>query len=255
MAQKYEKERKRKSSASTTVSQSTRRDEETDGADEWPLPAIPAPVPAPASLKHPANACLTYNRVPWKLRIRKEVFHPNEPIGPPIALDLLFAQVSADVFGMTPSLRISPQEKVAAINMLNGHGVTAETIRSQNVRAIVKRHLIDMAREWPLYFARLFPVQGAPQYPDVSIMGISHNGLYLARRDADYLIVVQAIPFAEIQNAITLPRPASLQLNLRNGKNVALHAVRAAAIQAMVTLFVQEFRKVSANKSFYFFVH
>ncbi|XP_061392176.1 LOW QUALITY PROTEIN: unconventional myosin-XV [Musca vetustissima] len=250
MAQKYEKERKRKSSASTTVSQSTtRRDEETDGGDEWPLPAIPAPVPAPASLKHPANACLTYNRVPWKLRIRKEVFHPNEPIGPPVALDLLFAQVSADVFGLTPSLRISPQEKAAAINMLSGHGVTAETVRSQNVRAIVKRHLIDMAREWPLYFARLFPVQGAPQYPDVSIMGISHNGLYLARRDADYLIVVQAIPFAEIQNAITLPRPASLQLNLRSGKQVALHAGRAAAIQAMITLFVQEYRKTQSKAS------
>lgn len=253
MAQKYEKERKRKSSAaSTTVSQSTRRDEETDGADEWPLPAIPAPVPAPPSLKSPANACLTYNRVPWKLRVRKEVFHPNEPIGPPIALDLLFAQVSSDVFGLTPSLRISPQEKAAAINMLNGHGVTVESIRSQNVRAIVKRHLIDMAREWPLYFARLFPVQGAPQYPDVSIMGISHNGLYLARRDADYLIVVQSIPFNEIQNAITLPRPASLQLNLRNGKNVQLHAARASAIQAMITSFVQEFRKVS--NSFILFI-
>ncbi|XP_037809437.1 unconventional myosin-XV [Lucilia sericata] len=250
MAQKYEKERKRKSSAtSTTVSQSTRRDEETDGGDEWPLPAIPAPVPAPPSLKSPANACLTYNRVPWKLRVRKEVFHPNEPIGPPIALDLLFAQVSSDIFGLTPSLRISPQEKAAAINMLNGHGVTVETVRSQNVRAIVKRHLIDMAREWPLYFARLFPVQGAPQYPDVSIMGISHNGLYLARRDADYLIVVQSVPFNDIQNAITLPRPASLQLNLRNGKNVQLHAARAAAIQAMITSFVQEFRKTQSKAS------
>ncbi|KAI8125546.1 Unconventional myosin-XV [Lucilia cuprina] len=250
MAQKYEKERKRKSSAtSTTVSQSTRRDEETDGGDEWPLPAIPAPVPAPPSLKSPANACLTYNRVPWKLRVRKEVFHPNEPIGPPIALDLLFAQVSSDIFGLTPSLRISPQEKAAAINMLNGHGVTVETVRSQNVRALVKRHLIDMAREWPLYFARLFPVQGAPQYPDVSIMGISHNGLYLARRDADYLIVVQSVPFNEIQNAITLPRPASLQLNLRNGKNVQLHAARAAAIQAMITSFVQEFRKTQSKAS------
>lgn len=248
MAQKYEKEKKRKSSAtSNTFSQSTRRDEETDGGDEWPLPIVPAPVPVPTPpfIKSPANACLTYNRVPWKLRVRKEVFHPNEPIGSPIALDLLFAQVSSDVFGLTPSLRISPQEKVSAINMLNSHGVTAETIRSQNVRAIVKRHLIDMAREWPLYFARLFPVQGAPQYPDVSVMGVSHSGLYLARRDADYFIVVQSVSFHEIQNAITLPRPASLQLNLRNGKNVQLHATRAAAIQAMITSFVQEYRKVS----------
>ncbi|KAL9872077.1 unconventional myosin-XV [Glossina fuscipes] len=243
MAQKYEKERKRKTSASTTMSQNTRRDEEVDVGDEWPLPAVPAPVLAPSSLKSPANACLTYNRVPWKLRVRKEVFHPNEPIGSPVALDLLFAQVISDVFGITPSLRISPQEKTAAINMLSGHGVTVDTIHSQNVRALVKRHLIDLAREWPLYFARLFPIQGAPQYSDVSIMGISHNGIFLARRDADYLIVVQSMPYSEIQNIITLPRPASLQLNLRNGKIVALHATRAAAIQAMVTSFVQEFRK------------
>uniref|UniRef100_A0A1A9WX21 Myosin motor domain-containing protein n=1 Tax=Glossina brevipalpis TaxID=37001 RepID=A0A1A9WX21_9MUSC len=243
MAQKYEKERKRKTSASTTMSQNTRRDDETDLGDEWPLPIVPAPVLAPSSLKSPANACLTYNRVPWKLRVRKEVFHPNEPIGSPVALDLLFAQVISDVFGITPSLRISPQEKTAAINMLSGHGVTVDTIHSQNVRALVKRHLIDLAREWPLYFARLFPIQGAPQYSDVSIMGISHNGIFLARRDADYLIVVQSMPYAEIQNVITLPRPASLQLNLRNGKTVALHATRAAAIQAMVTSFVQEFRK------------
>ncbi|KAI9590717.1 hypothetical protein GQX74_008884 [Glossina fuscipes] len=244
MAQKYEKERKRKTSASTTMSQNTRRDEEVDVGDEWPLPAVPAPVLAPSSLKSPANACLTYNRVPWKLRVRKEVFHPNEPIGSPVALDLLFAQVISDVFGITPSLRISPQEKTAAINMLSGHGVTVDTIHSQNVRALVKRHLIDLAREWPLYFARLFPIQGAPQYSDVSIMGISHNGIFLARRDADYLIVVQSMPYSEIQNIITLPRPASLQLNLRNGKIVALHATRAAAIQAMVTSFVQEFRKM-----------
>ncbi|XP_014089710.3 unconventional myosin-XV [Bactrocera oleae] len=249
MAQKYEKERKRKSSASTELSQSTRREEETDGGDEWPLPAIPAPVPAPPSIKSPATACFTYNRVPWRLRVRKEVFHPNEPIGPPIALDLLFSQVVSDVFGITPCLRISPQEKSVAVSMLNGHGVTIETICSQNVRALVKRHLIDMARGWPLYFARLFAVQGAPQYPDVSIMGISHNGIYLARRDAEYLIVVQAISLSEIQNAITLPRPASLQLNLRSGEHLALHAARAASIQAMITTFVQEYRKSQSKAS------
>ncbi|XP_053952311.1 unconventional myosin-XV isoform X1 [Anastrepha ludens] len=249
MAQKYEKERKRKSSASTVLSQSTRRDEETDGGDEWPLPAIPAPVLAPPSIKSPATACFTYNRVPWRLRVRKEVFHPNESIGPPIALDLLFAQVVSDVFGITPCLRISPQEKSVALSMLNGHGVTVETVRSQNIRAIVKRHLIDMARSWPLYFARLFAVQGAPQYPDVSMMGISHNGLYLARRDAEYLIVVQSISLSEIQNAITLPRPASLQLNLRSGDHLALHAARAASIQAMITTFVQEYRKSQSKAS------
>ncbi|XP_017002294.2 unconventional myosin-XV isoform X1 [Drosophila takahashii] len=271
MAQKYEHERKRKSSASSGM-----REE----LDATPPPVmVPAPVPPPpvttttssSSSNIPgglgvvaSSACLTYNRVPWKLRVRKEVFQPHEPIGPPVALDLLFAQVLGDVFGVTPCLRITPQEKSSALNMLHGHGVSVDTLSNRNgggggsgggggtggqVRALVKRHLVDMARDWPLYFARLFAVQGAPLYPDVSIMGVSHSGLYLARRDADYLIVVQAISFAEIQSAVTLPRPAALQLNLRNGKHLALHAARAAAIQSMVTSFVQEFRKSQSKAS------
>ncbi|BFF99983.1 unconventional myosin-XV [Drosophila madeirensis] len=286
MAQKYEHERKRKSSASSGM-----RDELEPIATPPPV-LVPAPVPPPpasasssSSGMSPglavagtasgsgsglggtavpetatgsvamsglgASSCLTYNRVPWKLRVRKEVFQPNEPIGPPVALDLLFAQVLSDVFGVTPCLRITPQEKSSALNMLHGHGVSVDTLsaRGQQVRALVKRHLVDMARDWPLYFARLFAVQGAPLYPDVSVMGVSHSGLYLARRDTEYLIVVQAIAFAEIQNAVTLPRPAALQLNMRNGKHLALHASRAAAIQSMITTFVQEFRKSQSKAS------
>ncbi|KAH8240493.1 hypothetical protein KR038_007643 [Drosophila bunnanda] len=289
MAQKYEHERKRKSSASSGMR------EELDSMHAMTTPppiVVPAPVPPPPVSTSPgpgatssssglgtglavglgagaSSACLTYNRVPWKLRVRKEVFQPHEPIGPPVALDLLFAQVLGDVFGVTPCLRITPQEKSSALNMLHGHGVSVDTLSArsnsgaaggaggggagagagQQVRALVKRHLVDMARDWPLYFARLFAVQGAPLYPDVSIMGVSHSGLYLARRDADYLIVVQAISFGEIQSAVTLPRPAALQLNLRNGKHLALHAARAAAIQSMVTSFVQEFRKSQSKAS------
>lgn len=274
MAQKYEHERKRKSSASSELLLLE--------AGMSPAVVVPAPVPPPVTPTSVASAasavtgggggaaagtgstgssaCLTYNRVPWKLRVRKEVFQPHESIGPPVALDLLFAQVLSDVFGVTPCLRITPQEKNAALNMLHGHGVSVDTLaaRGQQVRALVKRHLVDMARDWPLYFARLFAVQGAPLYPDVSIMGVSHSGLYLARRDADYLIVVQAISFTEIQNAVTLPRPAALQLNLRNGKHLALHATRAAAIQSMITAFVMEFRKVSPSfcpYSFFYLFH
>ncbi|XP_060661675.1 LOW QUALITY PROTEIN: unconventional myosin-XV [Drosophila nasuta] len=271
MAQKYEHERKRKSSASSAgVRESESLLLDSSSSISMSPVVVPAPVPpapvTPTSAAAAASAvtssavgaasggstaCLTYNRVPWKLRVRKEVFQPHEPIGPPVALDLLFAQVLSDVFGVTPCLRITPQEKNAALNMLHGHGVSVDTLaaRGQQVRALVKRHLVDMARDWPLYFARLFAVQGAPLYPDVSIMGVSHSGLYLARRDADYLIVVQAISFAEIQNAVTLPRPAALQLNLRNGKHLALHATRAAAIQSMITGFVAEYRKSQSKAS------
>lgn len=46
--------------------------------------------------------------------------------------------------------------------MLSGYGVTAENYNN-NHRANVKRNVIELARTWPLYFSRLFPVSGAAQ--------------------------------------------------------------------------------------------
>lgn len=250
MAQRMDRERK--SSASTQITQSTDKpdiDTDIEWTSNTPVPTAPMPIlPAP---KLPAAACLTYNRVPWKLRVRKEVFHPTESINSPAALDLLFAQIAGDIFGSTPCLRITPSEKRNALNLLGGHGVTGETIKTQSVRAIVKRHLLDMARGWPLYFARLFIVSGSPQFPEVSLLAISHSGVYLARRESDYITVVRSVPLAELQGAITLPRPAALQLNLKNGNRIVLHAPRAAAIQAMIQTFCQEFKKVSEKLQFY----
>lgn len=243
-------ERERKNSASTFITQSTDKHDEVD-KDEWQTPVITAPAPVPPSLKSPASACLTYNRVPWKLRVRKEVFRPSEPIGPPAALDLLFIQIASDVFGITSTLRINPQEKRAALNLLGGHGVTADNMKGQ-IRALVKRHLIEMARSWPLYFARLFVVSGSPQIPEVSILAVSHSGVYLARRDTEHITVIRSVPFAELSGAVTLPRPSALQLNLRNGNRMTLHAPRAQAIQMMVHTYCQEYRQVSSLFLFLF---
>lgn len=245
-------DRERKISASTQITQST--DKPDDMTDiEWPSNAPPAPVPPVTKL--PAAACLTYNRVPWKLRVRKEVFHPTESISSPATLDLLFAQIAADVLGLTSCLRILPQEKRNALNLLGGHGVTVETVKNQQVRAIVKRHMIDMARSWPLYFARLFIVSGSPQFPEVSLLAVSHSGVYLARREPEFVSVVRSVPLAELQGAITLPRPAALQLNLKNGNRIVLHAPRATAIQIMIQTFCQEYKKVRFLVIFQHFIY
>lgn len=249
MAHKSALERKEKRITETKISRHVEKYDEPDmSMNELPSPVIPAPVLAPPSLKSPASACLTYNRVPWKLRIRKEVFRPNEPLGPPAALDLLFAQVASDIFGLTSSLRITTQEKRQAINLLNGHNVNTDNMRGQ-VRAIVKRHLVDMARGWPLYFARLFIVSGSPQLPEVTILAVSHNGVYLARRDQESINVLKSFTFTDLHAATTLPRPAALQLTLRNGSRLTLHAPRAQAIQHMVQTFLQEYRQVSEKNS------
>lgn len=82
--------------------------------------------------------------------------------GPLNALHLIFCQIVADVYGLTPCIRLTPNEKRAGVNMLSGYGVTAENYNSSH-RANIKRNAIELARTWPLYFARLFPVSGAAQ--------------------------------------------------------------------------------------------
>lgn len=109
-----------------------------------------------------AAACITYNRVSWLLRIRKEVFSPTEALGPPAAQHLVFCQIAADVYGATTCLRLTQSERRAGVNMLSGYGVTAENLNAPH-RANIKRNVIELARTWPLYFARLFPVSGAAQ--------------------------------------------------------------------------------------------
>lgn len=68
----------------------------------------------------------------------------------------------ADVYGITPCLRLTSSEKRAGVNMLSGYGVTAENYNNSH-RANIKRNVIELARTWPLYFARLFTVSGAAQ--------------------------------------------------------------------------------------------
>lgn len=68
-----------------------------------------------------------------------------------------------DVLGTVASLRIAPNERRAAATFLAGHRITADALNASQHRAVVKKHLVEMARGWPLYFARLFHVSGTPQ--------------------------------------------------------------------------------------------
>uniref|UniRef100_A0A182SEN8 Myosin motor domain-containing protein n=1 Tax=Anopheles maculatus TaxID=74869 RepID=A0A182SEN8_9DIPT len=239
----------------TTTNGSVYSEKLDDGAmADPPAPVMPMQMQNP-SLKAPAAACLTYNRVTWTLRVRKEVFRPSETVTAPAALDLLFNQITSDVFGVTPCMRISPQEKRLAVNLLSSHGITANghTTAKQHVRAIVKRHVLDMARGWPLYFARLFVMNGSPSIQEGTLLAVSHMGVYLASKEPEFLAIQRAIPFDDIQSVTTLPRPLTLQLTLKTGARIVLHASKANAIQIMVQSYLAEYRQVGGLLIFVFF--
>jgi hypothetical protein len=53
---------------------------------------------------------LTYQNISWKLKIRKEVFSPNETFDQPILIDLLYQQIVYDTFSAI-CIRISEAER------------------------------------------------------------------------------------------------------------------------------------------------
>ncbi|KAB0792987.1 hypothetical protein PPYR_12607 [Photinus pyralis] len=187
------------------------------------------------------NGYVAYNRVPWSLRIRKEVFLPGESLGPPAALHLVFCQIVSDIYGTTPCLRLSQEDRRTGMNMLSGYGVKPENLNSPH-RAHIKKSIVELARTWPLYFARFFPVSGAAQLSDVQLLAVSHWGVHLVRREGSNLHVITSVALGDLRK-FSASRPNTVYFEGPQGR-FSLHTSRAQQISEMVNKFCAENRKV-----------
>ncbi|CAG0888186.1 unnamed protein product, partial [Cyprideis torosa] len=199
----------------------------------------------------------TYARVPWTMHIRKEVFSPRESLSNQLALHLIFTQIVQDVLTPIPSTgaaggRITRSEQERMSHLLDSYGITVDNVASAAHKASIKRHVVEVAREWPFYFARLFPVTGGREHGDINLLGVSHAGVRLIRRgggqdaDGDGLRTVQSFRWEEIQGAIA-PRSSLVTLTLRGGNRLSFYSFRANQIARMVQAFSKEAEKGSQD--------
>ncbi|XP_054281634.1 unconventional myosin-XV-like isoform X2 [Macrosteles quadrilineatus] len=207
-----------------------------------PLPSVPTPPEAhPSTRLHPPSSAahFTYNRVAWKLNVRKEVFSPKEVVSSPLVLHLIFCQIINDcLHKQTP--RISREERNEMLQLLERFGVTAANYQSDKHKASTKRAVVDTARHWMTYFSRIFPVTGGNHYPDVQMLAISHLGVRLARKDNGHLRVVHTISLEEIAETGVSKGGGSLQLVLSSGERFPLYTARARQIDAIINAFTRE---------------
>jgi myosin-15 len=54
--------------------------------------------------------------------------------------------------------------------MLENYGITPENATNGHHKITLKRNVVEMAKEWPLYFARLYPVSVS-----VSLFSFQYN--------------------------------------------------------------------------------
>lgn len=214
---------------------------------------VPQSVPAPHHPHHNsgtdvskttlypllAAAYFAYNRVTWKLNVRKEVFSPKEAVSSPLVLHLVFCQIVADTLTQ-PSPRISPEERSEMMQLLEQYGVTMSNMHTGQHKASTKRAVLDMARHWLMYFATIFSISGGHQYPDVQLVAIGHSGIRLGRLDLNHLRVLHNISLEDIAESVMSKTGSSLQVVLQSGEKFPIHSPRARQIHAMLHSFIVE---------------
>lgn len=187
---------------------------------------------------------LMYNKVPWTLHVRKEVFWPSERLENPTVLYLIYCQVVQDVYN-NACIRINKDQRVKMKSMLEGYGVNKNNYLTKELNQKVKKVIVDTAKEWPTYFCRLFPVAASGHYTGVRYLGVSHTGLRLITRERnlvdDYLSVMEDVRFEDVVD-VMLPNSTTIQINLRT-KSLLFHTPRARQLKDMIDRFCQESEK------------
>ncbi|KAK2585066.1 hypothetical protein KPH14_008582 [Odynerus spinipes] len=185
-----------------------------------------------------STAHFTYNRVTWTLRVKKEVFAPNETLNSPLALHLVFCQVAYDVLA-TSSIRITKEDRQNMLKMLDNYGVTLDNLQSTQHKITIKKNIVDMAKQWPLYFARIFPVSIGPQHPETQHVAVSHHGLRLIKRTTSGdLIILETLPLEDIVS-ISSPRAGVCVLQISSGVRLPLHTNRAPQLADMIGKYIR----------------
>lgn len=127
---------------------------------------------------------LTYSKVPWELKVRKEVFSPSEKIESPMMLNLIFCQIVRDAYSSN-CIRLNREERQKLRLQLNNYNIKLDNMISSDHKLPVQRNIIEFAKELSAYFCRLFAVSGGRNLPTVELLGVSHSGVRLFKREKE----------------------------------------------------------------------
>ena len=169
----------------------------------------------------PNKLYLTYQKVPWELRLRKELFSPTERIESPMVLNFIFLQIIRDAYSPR-CLRMQEDEKQAIIKHLETIGIGKANYLSTSHKLTVQKSVVQMARKMPLYFSRFYSIINCKNHPDANQLAVSHSGLRLAKRDADEIKIIETICFEDIVE-ITSSKENYIQILGKN--NTWIHLI------------------------------
>ncbi|CAF3339033.1 unnamed protein product [Rotaria socialis] len=174
------------------------------------------------------------------------VFSPTETFEQPLLIELLYLQIVHDVFS-SACIRISEAERTNMKIFLSSHGVA--TISDINLIKTLsaKKDIIEQARQWSIYFCRLFPISTFVSHPnEEQFLGLSHCGIRLVKQSRtttqkDALQVLETFPFDTIQYVSPIRNDSTIELTLSK-KRITLSSHRILCVRQMIENYLQEYR-------------
>ncbi|VDM79107.1 unnamed protein product [Strongylus vulgaris] len=116
----------------------------------------PSDTDSVASNEKPA---VRYVKQPWKLTIRKEMFHPKENLDDVQVINQVFAQIISDC-RKGIAYRIRSYDRDQVVEILKASNVPPDMLNRQSeIPLDIKVAVIEAARKWPLYFAQVYEVR------------------------------------------------------------------------------------------------
>ncbi|XP_064423745.1 uncharacterized protein LOC102351335 [Latimeria chalumnae] len=188
----------------------------------------------------------SYNNVPWKLFLRKEVFYPKEKFGHPFILNLLCEQIMRDTYSDS-CVRISKEERRKMRDLLAELQVGTD-VSSLHNDGLKKRIILAARDNWANYFSRLFPASG--DYGSrIQFLGVSHRGIRLLKIakaaviNPEHFKVLRSYSYADLLSVEVQDR-STLEFSLKN-EQLVLYSPKARQIKDMIDVFLTELRKDS----------
>ncbi|XP_065191822.1 unconventional myosin-XV-like [Sycon ciliatum] len=156
---------------------------------------------------------LSYNTPSFKFVIRKEMLHHTDKLSDLLANQLIYLQIVKDALGKFQP-RLTREDRQVLLRLLDQHQVNSNNFVSQP--SFVKKEIVQAARAFPIYFARIYPVTGVSEESrNCTHLAVGHNGISMLQSLASGYKIIASFLLTNVED-FSATEQGVLKLTLRN---------------------------------------
>ncbi|CDW54393.1 MyTH4 and SH3 9 domain containing protein [Trichuris trichiura] len=114
-----------------------------------------------------------------------QLFFPSETLQHTASINAIFHQIVRDCFNEQNNFRLEKKHRIQMLRLLSNLQRFCNFSDSNDLSISFKKHVIQIARSWPLYFCRLYPVMVKSESNIPRYLAISESGVWIIAKERD----------------------------------------------------------------------